>query len=202
MNEGVEILDVGGPDVVDRIVDCLKGGGVVVMPTETVYGIMTLASNQKGRDRIFEIKNRPESKLLQVLVGSVDMAKEYGGRFSAGAERVGGEFWPGGLTMVVDGPGEETTGFRLPDHELALRVIMALGEPLAATSANISGQPPIKDIDELKETFTEFPDLVIDGGECTGGVSSTVISTLNGELGCLREGGLSFVAIKCVWDGV
>ncbi|MCU0640515.1 MAG: L-threonylcarbamoyladenylate synthase [Candidatus Margulisbacteria bacterium] len=126
--------------MIDRAIKALKAGGVIAFPTETVYGLGALLSRPKAIARIYKIKKRPRSKPLQVLVSSLRQAKELG-IFNAQALRLAKKGWPGPLTLVVPGRKGKTIGLRVPAHRTVLNLIRKVG-PIAATSANISGQKP------------------------------------------------------------
>ncbi|MCS7098558.1 MAG: L-threonylcarbamoyladenylate synthase [Candidatus Methanomethyliaceae archaeon] len=168
-----EIMKIG------RIV---KSGGVIVYPTDTVYGIGGDPLREDVVARVKEIKGRGE-KAMPILVSSLEKAMDiaiFGGLSKELAE----EFWPGSLTIVlrtkINFPrsltaGEDSIGIRMPNHDLALKIIEASGGVLIGTSANISGMPPIKSVEELDKRIEEKVDLVIDGGIVKLGVPSTVI---------------------------
>ncbi len=174
---------------VTDVVNVLRTQGVVILPTETVYGLMTACDNDLGRDKIIQIKQRPKEKLFQVLIDSVEEAEAAGAFFDKRAKLLAEKFWPGPMTMVVPTKDGATIGLRMPDYDLVREVIRELGQPLAATSANLSGEPPVKDISDIEDYFVDaFPDLVVDAGERTCNTASTVISLYGDEVTVLREG--------------
>ena len=171
----------------------LSGGGVLVVPTETVYGIMTRWGSYSGRERIYALKHRPQNKLLQMLAPSVEAAVRAGVKPSADLDRLAERFWPGPLTVVVEGstPGE-TIGLRIPDHPLLLKMLETAGCVAAATSANLSGTPPAVNVEDALAGLDGEPDFAVDGGviTVTGGKASTVVSIVGGKdaLKIIREG--------------
>lgn len=171
----------------------LSGGGVLVVPTETVYGIMTRWDSDSGRERIYALKHRPQNKLLQMLAPSVEAAVRAGVKPSTDLDRLAERFWPGPLTVVVEGstPGE-TIGLRIPDHPFLLKMLETAGCVAAATSANLSGTPPAVNVEDALAGLDGEPDFAVDGGviTVTGGKASTVVSIVGGKdaLKVIREG--------------
>ncbi len=185
-------------DDLERIAGVLAGGGLVLLPTETVYGVAASVARPEAVGRINEVKERPEGTPLQVLVADAAAARELAAGWPPGAERLARRFWPGPLTLVVPaaaglpaavtGPGA-TVGLRCPDHALALRILRRCG-PLAASSANRGGQPPAVDLPAALAALGERVELAVDGGPAPGGVASSVVR-VGGAMELLREGALS-----------
>ncbi len=176
----------------------LRAGGVAAIPTETVYGLVCLWSSHQGRERIYELKARPAQKRLQMLAPSVQVAIAAGLQDDARLERIAKAFWPGALTVVAKATGEyDSIGLRIPAHPFVLALLEALGEPLAATSANISGQPAGLTANEAIRGLVGQPDALVDGGSVreTGGTASTVVSLLGATPAILREGPISLEQI-------
>lgn len=171
----------------------LSGGGVLVVPTETVYGIMTRWGSDSGRERIYALKHRPQNKLLQMLAPSVEAAVRAGVKPSSDLDKLAERFWPGPLTVVVEGstPGE-TIGLRIPDHPFLLKMLETADCVAAATSANLSGTPPAVNVEDALAGLDGEPDFAVDGGviTVTGGKASTVVSIVGGKdaLKVIREG--------------
>src|SRR6185437_14195265 len=134
-----------------QAVDILKSGGVVAFPTETVYGLGAIATDEQAVQKIFKAKGRPSDNPLIVHIGKKEEVSNYATGISAEAEKLMAAFWPGPLTLVFDKipgviaanvtPGVETVGIRMPDHPVALELLRTLSKPLAAPSANRSGKP-------------------------------------------------------------
>ncbi len=180
----------------------LKAGGIVAFPTDTVYGLGALYSDAGAVRKIFAAKGRPEEKPLSILVSEQDQVYLLAQEISDAARLLMDRFWPGALTLIFpkkEGamiPEEVTRGFatigvRLPDSGVAVGVIKAAGMPVAAPSANISGTRSATCAQEVLSDLEGRVDLILDGGDCPVGVSSTVLD-LSGE-GCgqiriLREG--------------
>ncbi len=183
-------------DAVSQVVRCLRNGGVAALPTETVYGLMTLWRNAAGRERIYELKQRPADKRLQMLAASVAMAGQAGVIESAALRALGKAFWPGPLTVVVEAAGGETIGLRVPRHGFLLAVLAELGEPLAATSANLTGQPPALEAATATAGLAGEVDVLVDGGTVEVGEASTVVSVVGGELRILRPGPITEAELR------
>ena len=184
------------------VVEALQRGEVVVLPTETVYGLATLPS---ATSRIFELKGRAPDVPLAVLCASAHQALRLADDPGAAVTRVAEALWPGPLTLVLPrrpGLGYElgepatTIGVRCPDHALVRSIAVAVG-PIAVTSANIHGQPTPATATEIARLFGIGVAAVIDGGKLTG-TPSTVLDATSpdpGEWRVLREGGVSLATV-------
>lgn len=193
----MEIVD--GRDI-NLIIDCLKKGGLVVYPTETVYGAGVDATNQKAVAKLLEYKARPAGKPLSIAVADKKMASEYV-EVNKTAENIYANFLPGPITVVstgrhrvADGVESEkgTLGVRIPDYELIREVVKNLGKPVTATSANASYKKRpyrIADIlDNLSEKQKNLIDLIVDVGELPRNEPSTVVDTTLDDAVVLRQG--------------
>ena len=187
--------------------DILRDGGLVAVPTETVYGLAADATREKAVQANYNAKGRPETKPLSVLVDGMPMAEAVCRDIPEDAYKLAQAFWPGPLTMILWGNGSlpsivsaggETQGVRCPDHPDTLAVIRALGRPLACPSANLSGQPSPKSADEVLAQLGGRIDAVLDGGPCAVGVESTILDLTVTPYRILRRGGLSREAIERV----
>lgn len=174
----------------EQAVAVLRSGGVAVIPTETVYGLMTRYGNAAGCERIFALKRRPADKQLQMLAADLPSALAAGVVPDPGLKKLARQLWPGPLTVICRGVVEPTVGLRIPDHLFIRDLIRLAGFPLAATSANLSGQPPAKTAAAAVASLQGEPDLVIDGGTVDG-VASTVASLLESPPKILRPGAIS-----------
>ena len=182
--------------------DILRGGGVVVFPTETVYGIGVAAGDAAALERLRTLKNRPAPNPFQLLSADMDMAKRIGAVFSAQAARLGRSFWPGPLTLVVpDGTGSGgTLGIRVPDSPFVLALCRELERPIISSSANVAGAPPPTGA-AAADVFGDGVDLLVDGGPATEGVPSSVVRCLDDSFEILRCGGVDADALQAAWDG-
>lgn len=168
----------------------LTKGGVVIIPTDTVYGIAAHPAQQEAVARICTIKGRPTGKPIALLASEPEAVECFGARFPGVAKRLASLYWPGALTLVLP-CGDGFEGFRVPAHEGTRALIAACGGVLRVTSANLSGEMPATSaVSALKDVGLEA-DLVIDGGVSPGGVASTVVKvTDDGRLNVIREGAI------------
>lgn len=183
-------------------VSTLRAGGLVGMPTETVYGLAADASKPEAVARIFAAKGRPSFNPLISHVASVEMACAEG-VLDARARKLAESFWPGPLTLVVPvadtgrtcelaRAGLTTIGLRVPQHPAARALLEAFGGPLSAPSANPSGQLSPTSAGDVAEAFGEEVSVVIDGGMCQAGIESTIVSLLpDDEARLLRPGAVA-----------
>jgi L-threonylcarbamoyladenylate synthase len=195
------MIAASAPGAMQRARDTLRAGGIVAIPTETVYGLAVLP-DQPGVERLLAAKQRSADKGIQLLVDSVEQARAVTTMPDV-AERLAAAFWPGPLTLVLPrrsdatlpvqlGGGRPTLGIRLPDHDVPRRLARELG-PLAASSANISGQPDATTAELVLASLGEVVTLVLDDGPVRGGVPSTVVdcTAADGAPRILRVGALS-----------
>jgi L-threonylcarbamoyladenylate synthase len=193
------------PAVLDAAVDALRAGGVIGLPTETVYGIAALPT-ALGVERLITAKQRSAEKGIQLLVDSLEQVQTIA-HVPLVAERLAAAFWPGGLTLVLErredvtlpdllGGGQPTLGLRLPDHAVPRALARRLG-PIAASSANLTGRPPALTAEAVMDSLADELALVIDDGPVRGGVASTVVDcALDVATACiLREGAISAAEI-------
>lgn len=186
-------------ETVAEAADCLREGGLVAVPTETVYGLAANAPDGKAVRRIFETKERNPEKPLSVLVSGMEMVEKYTGNIPASAYRLAERYWPGPLTMVLEDlgylpavvtSGTGTLGVRCPDHPMTLALIQKLGAPLAAPSANPAGLPSPKTAQAVLDYFDGRIEGILDGGPCAVGVESTIVDLTGESPRILREGGI------------
>jgi L-threonylcarbamoyladenylate synthase len=183
-----------------RAVEVLRRGGIVALPTDTVYGVAAHAYLPAAVERLYVAKRRPRDKAIPLLVSGVEALSQVAEDVPAAAVRLAARFWPGALTMVLRRAacvpdavtaGGETVAVRAPDHPVAQALIAALGAPLAATSANLSGCPAPADADGVRAQLQDRIDLLLDGGVCPGGVASTVLDMTVRPPRVLRVGGIA-----------
>ena len=180
-------------------VEALRAGGLVAMPTDTVYGVGVALSAHDGLMRLFAAKDRPLDRAIVLLVADLEQAASVG-VLSPAARVLAERFWPGGLTLVLEQApgavlptvltaGAETIGIRLPDHDSPRALARQLG-PLPVTSANLSGHPDARNAAGVLTQLGGRIDLVLDGGPARGGIPSTVVDC-SGELPrVLRSGAI------------
>ena len=166
--------------------------GVLLVPTETVYGLVCDASHEAACAKIYEMKRRPASKLLTLFFASRQAAEAAFPSMPEAARRFAAAFCPGPVTLIVP-DGDAFTGFRIPDHPALLHLLAAYGRPLASTSANLSGQPPAHTVEEALKSLAIPPDGVLDGGPIPPeSAASTVIKIeRDGTWNILRPGPVS-----------
>jgi len=186
-------------EVINLAATVLRDGGLVVFPTETVYGIGALADSKFGAQEIFEVKVRPLDKPLPWLVENEDALDLYGIDVPDYAHRLAKAFWPGPLTLIVKASErvgrdfrapDGTVALRAPDHEVIIELLQAAGGPIIATSANTSGCPAPGTFDEVEVRIVQAADLSLDGGETEHQQASTVVDATSSEAVVLREGAI------------
>lgn len=187
-----------------RAADVLRHGGLVVFPTDTVYGVGALAWDVAAVQRIYTAKERPPDKPLQLMLARVedmDAVAEVTPIARALAER----FLPGGLTLVLRRKpnvpdavtaGGETVAVRVPDHPIVRALVEALGAPLAATSANRSGEPAPVDAEGARAQLGSRVEFVLDGGRCPQAKESTIVDVTTSPPQVLREGAVPTAVIE------
>ena len=202
------LLQASDPAAIASAAETLRAGGLVAMPTETVYGLAGDATDPVSVTRIYEAKGRPRFNPLIAHVSGADMAKTLV-EWPALAQKLADRFWPGALTLVLparpDCPvcdlaraGLDTLAVRAPDHPAARQLIEATGRPLAAPSANPSGQLSPTRAGDVMEGLGDRIDLILDGGPCRAGVESTVIAIEGDRAILLRPGATPRDAIEAV----
>lgn len=174
-----------------------RADGVLLVPTETVYGLVCDAAHEAAREKIYAMKRRPASKLLTLFFASVEAAESHFPDMPETARRFAAAFCPGPVTLIVP-DGEAFTGFRIPAHPALLRLIAAYGRPLASTSANLSGQPAAHAVDEALASLALPPDGALDGGPIPpDSAASTVIKVeRDGAWSVVRQGPVTEDALQ------
>ncbi|MEA3508261.1 MAG: L-threonylcarbamoyladenylate synthase [Synergistota bacterium] len=182
----------------------IRNGGLVVFPTETVYGLGADATNAEAVEGIYRCKGRPSDNPLIVHVASVEQAETIA-RVSPETKKLMQRFWPGPLTLVLPvlqgvpsivTAGLSTVAVRMPDHEVALRLIRAADTPVAAPSANRSTRPSPTDAQAVLEDMDGLVAMVLDAGPTAVGVESTVVDATGPCLALLRPGGVPVETIE------
>lgn len=187
-----------------RCLPLLFEGGVIAIPTDTVYGLAVLPTARSAIERVYEAKGRPNDKALPMLVSGPRQAEAIA-RLPAAARRLCAAFWPGALTLVVPARRsfrssalneDGTVALRMPAAPLALDIIAAAGGVLAVTSANRSGEPPATTARGVLEQLDGRIDAVIDGGPSPVGIASTVVRLLGRQFEVLRPGAVGTDEIR------
>ena len=180
----------------------IKSGKNVIFPTETVYGIGADATNDMAVKGIFEAKGRPNDKPLIVLIDDMAKLDDIIERPNDLEKKLMEAFWPGALTIIFNlksdsriskyvSCGSDTIGIRLTSSGLARDLIRVSGVPMVAPSANMSGEKTGINIEEIKNTFRDKVDYVIDGGNIESDTTSTLVRVVDGEIKILRSGKIS-----------
>jgi L-threonylcarbamoyladenylate synthase len=173
----------------------LRGGGLVAFPTETVYGLGADATNPRAITRLNQVKGRPPDKPYSLHLHSPGQLAQFVSSIPPLAQRLMDRFWPGPLTIVMPAPDGSTVGFRVPDHPVARAFLQACGVPVAAPSANRSGEPPPTDAEEVLAALNGALDCLLDSGPTRMGRESTVVEVVGGTVVVQREGAISKEAI-------
>lgn len=192
----------------NEAVQLLKSGEVVGFPTETVYGLGAVATNEQAVAKIFEAKGRPSDNPLIVHIGTMDEVERYVKHVPEKARLCMEAFWPGPLTLIMEAnedviaknvmAGLTTVGLRMPDNDVALTLLRQLGEPVAAPSANRSGKPSPTDAQHVFDDLHGRIPMIVDGGATGIGVESTVLDVTAAVPTILRPGGVTKEMLEVV----
>ena len=193
----------------DAAVDVLRAGGIVALPTDTVYGVAVALDTLGGVERLFAVKRRPPEKGIMLLLDDAAQAGSIG-EMGAAATALAEACWPGGLTVVVPRRpdvmlpaaltgGAPTIGLRVPDHYAPRALARGVG-PLPTTSANVSGLPEARDATEIYDQLGGAIDLILDGGTAHGGPASTVVDCTNRTPIVLRVGAVPLEHVAAILD--
>ncbi|HLQ39269.1 MAG TPA: Sua5/YciO/YrdC/YwlC family protein [Planctomycetota bacterium] len=185
------LRDPTDPALTRRVAQLVQQGDLVVLPTETVYGLAVLPRCARGVDAARELKGRGQDHPFTWHLATADDLPRIAVPPDARTERLLQRYWPGPLTVVLRGVDGGTVGARLPAHEFTRAVIAAVGEPLWLTSINHSGELPLCDVDAIVQRFGAILALVVDDGPSPLGVASTVVRCIGPQFEVLREGILS-----------
>lgn len=193
-----EWLAADDPQAPARAAEVIRAGGLLILPTDTIYGVAADLWQPRAVEALYTAKQRPPERAIPILLADpADMA-QVALDVPEVAQRLAAAFWPGPLTIAVPKRPEiplvvsslPTVGVRIPDHNAARAVIRACGGALAVTSANLSGQPGALTAAEAAQALGGAVALVLDGGACPGGAASTVVEVSGGALRVLRPGPL------------
>jgi L-threonylcarbamoyladenylate synthase len=192
-----ELINANHPVAIQHATDILINGGLVVFPTDTVYGLAVLPYNEQFIERLFVVKGRERSRAIAILISGVEELEKVSKSPDATALRLARRYWPGPLTLVLPRhpilpdilSPNQTIGVRVPDHAVALSLLRMTG-PLAVTSANLSGAASTTTARDALAQLDGRVHLVIDGGESPGGIPSTVVDCTTPKLRIVRQGPL------------
>jgi len=204
-----EVISATDPKSAKKAALILNKGGVIVYPTETLYGIGALASRNDAVERIFEIKGRPYGKPIPLLVKNMKMLFQIA-QGNALTSSLSEEYWPGRLTLILWQKaklselitcGTGKIGLRISSHPFLKGLFDLIEEPLTSTSANVSGDNNISDPEELFETFNGKVDLIVDSGKIPESRGSTIVDLTLDPPQVLREGDINSAILKEFIDG-
>jgi tRNA threonylcarbamoyl adenosine modification protein (Sua5/YciO/YrdC/YwlC family) len=196
------------PEALEAAVRALAAGDIVGIPTDTVYGLTADPFHTGASDRLFSVKRRPRTVELPVLVAGVEQALALAIAVPDSARRLMARYWPGAVTVVLPrrpdlnadlGADDATIGVRCADHPVPLELCRQVG-PLATSSANRHGDPPVTTAADLADALGPAVELILDGGVCDG-VPSTVVDCTGVEPRLLREGRVPWEEIRAVAAG-
>ncbi|MER6349796.1 L-threonylcarbamoyladenylate synthase [Streptomyces sp. NPDC001595] len=195
---------------IEKAAEVLRAGGLVALPTETVYGLGANAEDPAAVGRIFQVKGRPPTHPLIVHIGGAEHLDDWVEGVPATARLLAEHFWPGPLTLVLRRGrrvpleatgGLETVAVRVPDHHVALALLTAFGGGVTAPSANRFGSVSPTTADHVRAELGDAVDFVLDGGSCEVGVESTIVDVTGGMPSILRPGGVTREDIEAVLGG-
>lgn len=200
MNMKTLLLSAADPATARIAADIIRRGGLVAIPTETVYGLGANGLDEQAVIKIFQAKGRPQDNPLILHVAQPGQIDEFCHDIPAAAYRLAEKFWPGPLTMVLPArelvprrttAGLDTVAVRCPDNAVTREIIRLSGVPIAAPSANISGKPSTTTAQHVLSDHDGKIDAIVDGGPCRVGVESTIVDLTEARPRLLRPGGIT-----------
>lgn len=193
-------------DSLEHAANILLEGGVVCIPTDTVYGIAGIATDSIAVSKVFEVKQRNPTIALPIFIEDISSLNDLSEFVPPIAKVLASNFWPGPLTMVLEKSdripdvttgGLKTAGFRIPNHQIAVKLCEETGKPITGTSANISGQKAATTADEALRQFKDSSlDLILDGGTSTSSQTSTIVHFEDNEVKLIRQGVITMSDIQ------
>jgi L-threonylcarbamoyladenylate synthase len=200
-------IDSNAPDDKTLVLaaEVIQAGGLIVYPTETIYGIGSNALHSRGLLRIQALKRRAEARPILVIVPSIDAVDPLVSGIPPAARKLMKAFWPGPLTLVFRASsavpeeltqGQGTIGIRVPSSKLCLRLLEMCECPITSTSANLSGETPLASIEEMKKVLTPGIDLYLDAGVLPASKPSTVVDITGEHPRILRDGAVTVDALR------
>jgi L-threonylcarbamoyladenylate synthase len=177
-------------DKIEEAVDILRAGGIVSIPTETVFGLACNADNRTAVEKLYKVKNRPPDKSFVIQIACASKLIDYGVRITPEMEDIVERFWPGPLTIIAE-TKKGKMGFRVPDNSTALLIINKAEFSLAVTSANLSGEDSLLCADDVMSAFAGKVQAVIDDGTRASGLASTILDCTQSPFKILRKGSIA-----------
>jgi L-threonylcarbamoyladenylate synthase len=200
-------VDPGSPqrDAIQEAAKWILSGGVVAIPTDTLYGLAVDPFSADAVARVFAVKGRSAERALPLIAADAAQVAAHLGRLSGDGERLTARFWPGPLTLLVAAPralvrdvsgGTGKVGVRVPADDVARAICAAVGRPITATSANVSGEAATSDPATVERTLGDRIDLLIDTGPTPGGAPSTIVDATGERTALVRAGALAWDEIQ------
>ncbi len=174
---------------IKKAAEIIKKGGIVIFPTDTVYGIGCRFDNSESAEKITKIKNRPKNLPFPVLVANKNQLENYA-TITPLAQNLIEKYWPGALTIVLKSKDGNVTGFRMPNSKLVLDLISLSGIPIIGTSANFHGKNTAANFEQLDPDLIKLADYVLKG-DCSGGKESTVVDATGKGIKIIRQGAIN-----------
>jgi L-threonylcarbamoyladenylate synthase len=207
MGELIRLAETGLQEAVERAMEAVESDGLIIIPTETVYGLAGRVSEPVAR-RLFKLKQRDEGRPLPIIGASLEALQGCVAAIHPVVEALARRFWPGPLTLVVPRAatlpdivtgGRDSVGVRVPDHPFTLVLLERLGQPMIATSANMSDVDPATALDELDRRLIDGVACVVDAGPCPMRRASTVFDLTASPPRVLRAGPIPEAALLETW---
>jgi L-threonylcarbamoyladenylate synthase len=192
-------------DAIEEAATWILRGGVVAIPTDTLYGLAADPFSADAVARVFEVKGRGADRALPLIAADTAQAATHLGRLPPIAERLAARYWPGPLTLLVSAPrgvaaavhgGTGLVGVRVPRDEVARAICRMVGRPITATSANVSGTPATDDPAEVERALGDRLDLLVDTGRTPGGAPSTIVDVTSTPPALVRGGAIPWDEIQ------
>ncbi|HEY2774608.1 MAG TPA: L-threonylcarbamoyladenylate synthase [Candidatus Binatia bacterium] len=193
------------PTAIAHAAATLRKGGVVAIPTDTLYGLAVDPWNPAAVARIFTLKGRDTDRALPLIAADIRQVRQWIGEMDATATRLAERFWPGPLTLVMHAPralapevtaGGSTIGIRVPSHAVARALSATFDRPITATSANLSGQPATDDPDDVADRLSNGVDVLLDSGTTPGGPASTIVDVTHVDVRLIRAGAVAWEDVR------
>jgi L-threonylcarbamoyladenylate synthase len=200
-------VDPGAPqrDAIEEAAKWILNGGIVAIPTDTLYGLAADPFSARAVARLFAVKGRPATRAVPLVAADAAQIASTLGPLSGDAAQLAARFWPGPLTLLVAAPrtlarevssGTGRVGVRVPAHGVTRAICAAVGRPITATSANVSGVAATADPDEVERTLGDRVDLLIDTGTSPGGAPSTIVDATGARPVLIRDGATAWSDIQ------